>query len=89
MPRTPGSSPRDYKTEYRQFHAKPAQKKRRAQRNGARRKLSRLGRVRKGDGKDVDHKSRDTSNNSLGNLRVQPKAKNRSTTQLTVKRRKK
>ena len=89
MPRTAGSAPRDYKTEYEQFHAKPKQRKRRAQRNAARRKLTRLGRVRKGDNKDVDHKDRNTSRNSLGNLRVQPKSQNRSTTQLTVKRRKK
>jgi hypothetical protein len=46
---------RDYKKEYREYHAKPEQKKRRADRNKARRKAQRDGRVSKGDGKEVDH----------------------------------
>ena len=33
--------------------------------------------VRKGDGKDVDHKDRNPMNNSRKNLRAQPKSKNR------------
>ena len=82
MPRSSGSI-RNYRPEYDRYHKNPKQKKRRAQRNSARSKLERLGRVRKGDAKDVDHRSRDTSNNSLGNLRVQSRSKNRSTTQLT------
>lgn len=46
---------RDYAKEYREYHALPEQKKRRADRNAARRKAMREGRVRKGDGKEVDH----------------------------------
>lgn len=46
---------RDYKKEYKEYHGTPAQKKRRADRNAARRKAEREGRVRKGDGKEVDH----------------------------------
>lgn len=46
---------RDYKKEYREYHALPEQKKRRADRNRARRKAERDGRVHKGDGKEVDH----------------------------------
>lgn len=46
---------RDYRKEYDEYHAKPEQKKRRADRNAARRKAEREGRVRKGDGKEVDH----------------------------------
>lgn len=46
---------RDYKKEYREYHAKPEQKKRRADRNRARREAEREGRVHKGDGKEVDH----------------------------------
>jgi hypothetical protein len=69
---------RDYKREYRLYHSKPEQKKRRAQRNAARRKMMKLGLVRKGDGKDVDHKDRNTANNSRSNLRVQSKSKNRA-----------
>lgn len=60
------------------YNAKPVQKKRRAQRNAARRKMEKAGRVRKGDGKDVAHKNNNTANNSFGNLAVQSKAKNRS-----------
>lgn len=61
---------RNYRIEYETFHSKPKQKKRRAQRNKSRSKLSKLGRVSKGDGKDVDHKDRNTGNVSLGNLKV-------------------
>lgn len=46
---------RDYEKEYREYHAKPEQKKRRAQRNAARRKAMKEGKVHKGDGKEVDH----------------------------------
>ena len=87
MPRTAGSI-RNYRQEYDRFHANPKQKKRRAQRNAARSKMKRLGKVSKGDGKDVDHRSRNTANNSLGNLRVQAASTNRSTTQLTKQVRK-
>lgn len=37
------------------YHAKPEQKKRRAQRNKARQKAIREGRAKKGDGTEVDH----------------------------------
>ena len=43
---------RNYKKEYKDFHGKSKQKKRRAARNKAR---SLLG-LKKGDGKEVDHK---------------------------------
>ena len=69
---------RDYKKEYRDYHGKPEQIKRRAKRVTARRKLARQGRVRKGDGKDVDHKDGNPMNNSEKNLRVQEKSTNRS-----------
>jgi hypothetical protein len=70
--------PRNYKKEYASYHAKPKQKKRRAQRNAARRKMTKAGKVRKGDGKDVDHKNRNTADNRRKNLRVVSKSKNRS-----------
>ena len=47
--------PRDYRDEYDSFHGTEEQKKRRAQRNAARRKAIDAGRVKKGDGKEVDH----------------------------------
>ena len=46
---------RDYGEEYRSYHALPEQKKRRADRNRARRQATKSGRVHKGDGKELDH----------------------------------
>lgn len=69
---------RNYEKEYRDYHGKPEQIKRRAERNAARAKMEKAGRVRKGDGKDVDHKDHRTSNNSRSNLRVMSASKNRS-----------
>jgi len=68
---------RDYKHEYATYHSKPDQKKRRASRNAARSLLIKKGTVKVGDGKDVDHKDRNPTNNSTSNLRIQSKAKNR------------
>ena len=68
---------RDYAKEYREYHSKPEQKKRRAKRNAARAKMEKAGKVRKGDGKDVDHKNRNPNNNSSSNLRVTSQKKNR------------
>lgn len=60
------------------YNSKPEQLKRRAARNAARRKMERLGKVRKGDGKDVAHKNNNPHNNHVSNLAVQSPAKNRS-----------
>lgn len=46
---------RDYDKEYKEYHAKPSQKKRRAARNRARREAIKDGKVRKGDNKELDH----------------------------------
>lgn len=46
---------RNMRREYDEYHAKPEQKKRRAERNAARAKAVKDGRVKKGDGKEVDH----------------------------------
>jgi|TARA_R110000803_G_scaffold26541_7_gene62663 hypothetical protein len=78
---------RDYKKEYAEFQGKPAQKKRRAGNNNARRKLTRTGAVKKGDGKDVHHKDGNTKNNKRSNLAVVSAKANRGT--LRVKRKKK
>lgn len=69
---------RDYKQEYKNYHASPEQKKKRASRNAARATMVAKGKVRKGDGKDVDHKNGNANQNSGGNLRVQSKSANRS-----------
>ncbi len=62
----------------REYNSKPEQIKRRSQRNAARAKLMKEGKVRKGDGMDVAHSDNNTANNSLVNLLVQPPRKNRS-----------
>ena len=69
---------RDYKAEYRNYHGKPEQRKRRSLRNSARR----IARKKYGAlaiaGKDIDHRDRNPNNNSHNNLRIQSKSKNRS-----------
>lgn len=69
---------RDYKREYKVSHSSPEEKKKRASRNAARSVMEKKGLVRKGDGKDVDHKNSNPRDNSKGNLRVQSASKNRS-----------
>lgn len=70
---------RDYKKEYAEYHSRPEQKKNRALRNAARREMEEKGLVRKGDGKDVDHKKPldQGGSNDPSNWRVLPKSKNR------------
>ena len=68
---------RNYKKEYRTYHKRAKQKKRRACRNGSRRMMIKSKRARKGDGKDVDHKDRNPCNKSRKNLRIRSKKKNR------------
>ena len=68
---------RNYRKEYDEYHAKSEQKKRRASRNAARNKLAKTGRVRKGDGREVDHKDMNPRNNRRSNLKVVPKRVNR------------
>ena len=62
----------------RKYNSSEEQKTRRAQRNGARAKMAKAGKVHKGDGKDVDHKNMNTADKSMKNLRVQPKSVNRA-----------
>jgi len=69
---------RDYKSEYRNYHSKPEQKKNRASRNSARSAMVKSGRVKKGDGKDVTHRDGNPRNNSKKNLGVLSKSDNRS-----------
>ena len=69
---------RDYKAEYKKYHGTPEQKKRRAMRNQARAKMEKAGKVKKGDGKDVDHVSHNVNNNSDSNLKVMDAGKNRA-----------
>ena len=68
---------RDYASEYRNYQGTETQKKRRAMRNKARRMLTKSGRVRKGDGKDIDHLDRNPFNNARSNLRITSQSANR------------
>ena len=71
---------RDYKRENEKYNSKPEQKKRRAARNKARAQLEREGKVKKGDGKDVNHKRplSKGGSNSRKNLSVSSQKANRS-----------
>lgn len=72
---------RDYKKELAWEHKKkPERVKERAERNSARKTMEEAGKVRKGDGKDVDHKTplSKGGKNTPSNLRVVDASKNRS-----------
>lgn len=71
---------RDYKQEYANYDGTPEVKKKRAQRNKARRMLEREGVVRKGDGKDVDHMTPLSKGGTTvrSNLKAKPASANRS-----------
>ena len=64
---------RDYGKEYRTYHGKPTQIKRRASRNAARRKVLNW----RKSSLDVDHKDRNPRNNSRGKLRLVKRGQNR------------
>lgn len=51
----PRKEPRNYKSEYSDYHAKEGSKKDRALRNNARRDAIKTGKAHKGDGTAVDH----------------------------------
>lgn len=72
--------PRDYRSEYENYQGSPEQIKKRSMRNKARREMEKKGLVRKGDGKDVDHKQPlvKGGGNGNGNLRVVSASANRS-----------
>lgn len=76
MPSSPGYK-RDYKRE-RELQSTPEELAKNASRKRARRKLEKTGAVKKGDGKDVDHKNRNPNDNSTKNLQAKPKSANRS-----------
>ena len=82
------STGRNYKSDYAKFQSSPKAKKDRASRNAARKKMTKAGRVKKGDGKDVAHKNDNPRQNGTKNLAVQSKAKNRNVSKI-LKRKKK
>lgn len=62
----------------RKYNGSEEQKKRRAERNASRAKMEKAGKVRKGDGREVDHRDKNTANQSAKNLRVRDKSANRA-----------
>ena len=69
---------RNYRKEHDNYQAKPEQLVRNAARKAARRKLEKIGKVKKFDGKDVAHSNGNPTDNKTSNLRVQTKTQNRS-----------
>jgi hypothetical protein len=75
MPSSPNYV-RNYKQE--NGNDSPKRKKNRALNNKARRKMTKAGLAKVGDGKDVSHRDNNTRNNSRSNLTMKPKRANRS-----------
>lgn len=69
---------RDYKNEYKAYQGTPEQRKRNDDRKKTRRLMEKLGKVKKHDGKDVDHVNGNTKDLSKKNLRVVSPSANRS-----------
>jgi hypothetical protein len=73
------NKPRPYKKEYEQYQGTPEQIKKRTERNAARRKLEKDGKVHKGDGKDVAHtKALSKGGSNATGLKVESAGANRS-----------
>jgi len=69
---------RDYKKEYRDFHGRPEEIKRRAARVKARRYKEANGDAHKGDGRDVDHRDGNPMNDDPSNLKMRNRSENRA-----------
>lgn len=82
------SSERNYRKEYDNYHSSPKAKKQRARNNAARSKMISAGKAHVGDGKDIAHRDNNTRNQSMSNLSVQSKSKNRSFARTASARRK-
>ena len=73
----------------RKYNSKPSSKKDRASRNAARSEAMKEGKVRKGDGKDIDHKDSNPRNNKKGNTQVMSASKNRALNQYDKRKKRK
>jgi 5-methylcytosine-specific restriction endonuclease McrA len=71
---------RDYRREVDLYTSKPSVVKKRTEQNQARREMEKAGKVSKGDGKHVDHKTplSKGGGNNKSNLRVVPASQNTS-----------
>ena len=69
---------RNYKQEYANYHSRPEQRKKRSNRNKARRLMIKARGKAAVAGKDVDHVNRNANDNSINNLRIASRRQNRS-----------
>jgi 5-methylcytosine-specific restriction endonuclease McrA len=71
---------RDYKKEVAKYTSRPDVVKKRVEQNKARRMMEKAGKVHKGDGKDVDHRTplSKGGKTTRSNLRVSSRSSNRS-----------
>lgn len=72
----------------RKYNSKPSSKLDRASRNAARSEAEKAGKVKKGDGKDIDHKDSNPRNNKKGNTQVMSASKNRAMNQYDKRKKK-
>ena len=63
--------------DYQKYHAGPKARAARAARNKNRYWAEKAGRVKRGDGKEIDHKDGNPMNNKPSNLRVVSRHRNR------------
>jgi hypothetical protein len=72
-------TPAQVRKQVKGYNSRPEQIRERSENNQARRVMEKEGKVRKGDGKDVDHirPQRKGGGNSRSNLRVVSKSRNR------------
>lgn len=68
---------REWVLSKKKYDSKPSVKAKRNSRKRARYKLEKEGRVKRNDGRDVDHKDRNANNNARSNLRVRSRKANR------------
>jgi len=80
------ATPRNYKSEYANYHSTPKQKQNRASRNAARTIAKNSG--KNVTGKDVAHRNGNPKDNRVGNLKVQTASNNRSYSRTTTARKK-
>lgn len=73
----PSNSPEYIRKNYKKYRWKPKAIAERSERNKARRKMEKSGKVKKHDGKEVDHKRGVKAGNGKSNLRVISRKTNR------------